>query len=108
MRSLAAISLLLLFVLMPLMSGCTAGLLYTHITIPLDVNLDNTPVFTGRTATAKGDTKRIRYYVEIEWESNAIGDIMKRAGMTEVHYADLEILSVLGIWTQRYVHVYGR
>ncbi|MHC4513853.1 MAG: TRL domain-containing protein [Planctomycetota bacterium] len=90
------------------LSGCGAGLIYTHITTPLDVNLNNTPVFTGRNETGKGDTKRIRYYVDIEWDSNAIGDIMKRAGLTEVHYADMETTSVLGIWTQRFVNVYGR
>lgn len=97
-----------ILVLAAVLTGCGRGLIYTHITTPLDVNLHNTPVFTGRAATAKGDTKRIRYYVEVEWESNAIGDIMRRAGLTEVHYADLEILSVLGIWTQRFVNVYGR
>ena len=90
------------------LTGCTSGLIYTHVTTPLDVNLNNTPVFTGRRQTGKGDTKKIRYYVDIEWDSNAIGDIMKQAGLTEVHYADLETLSVLGIWTQRTVHVYGR
>ena len=105
MRRLVGLSILALVLVL---TGCTSGLIYTHITTPLDVNLNNTPVFTGRTGTAKGDTKRIRYYVDIEWDSNAIGDIMKRAGLTEVYYADLETLSVLGIWTQRYVIVYGR
>lgn len=90
------------------LTGCTTGLIYTHITTPLDINFNNTPVFTGRRETGKGDTKKIQYYVAIEWESNAIGDIMKKAGLKEVYYADLEILSVLGIWTQRWVNVYGR
>lgn len=83
-------------------------MIYTRITVPLDVNLNDTPVFTGRRESAQGDTRHIRYYVQVEWESNAIGDIMKKHGLTKVHYADLEILSVLGIWTQRFVHVYGR
>jgi len=87
------------------LTGCT-GLIYTHIVEPLDVNLNDTPVFTTR--PAKGDVKRIRYYVEIEWDSRGIGDVAKKAGMTEVYYADLETLTVLGVWTQRFVHVYGR
>ncbi len=29
------------------------------------------------------------------------------AGMVRAHYADLEMLSVMGIWTQRWVHVHG-
>ena len=105
MRRLVGLSILALVLVL---TGWTSGLIYTHITTPLDVNLNNTPVFTGRTGTAKGDTKRIRYYVDIEWDSNAIGDIMRLAGLTEVHYADLETLSVLGIWSQRFVTVYGR
>ena len=88
-----------------ILSGCIGGF-YTHITEPLDVNLNNTPVFAGR--GAKGDTKRIRYWVDIEWDSNAIGDIMKKFGLSKVYYADLETLSVLGIWTQKFVIVYGK
>jgi len=88
--------------------GCVSGLIYTHVTTPLDLDLNNTPVFTGRQQAGKGDTKTIRYYVQIDWDSNAIGDIAKKAGLTEVHYADLETLSVLGIWTQKTVHVYGQ
>lgn len=104
MRRLVA---LLILALMPVLGGCT-GLIYTHITVPLDVNLNNTPVFEGRMETGRGDTRRIRYYVQVEWDSNAIGDIMKRNGLKEVYYADMEILSVLGIWTQTFVNVYGR
>ena len=42
------------------------------------------------------------------WDTNGIGEIGKENGLEEVYYADLETLSVLGIWTQRWVHVYGR
>ena len=97
---LAALGLLLV------LNSCGAGAIYTHITTPLDVNLNNTPVYAS--GAAKGDTKKIRYYLDFEWDSNAIGEIMKDAGLTEVYYADLETLSVFGIWTQRHVIVYGR
>jgi hypothetical protein len=59
-------------------TGCFSGGVYTHVTKPLDVNLDRTPVHDGG-----------------------------RAGITTIHYADLETLSVLGIWTQRWAVVYG-
>lgn len=32
---------------------------------------------------------------------------MNKVGIETVHYADLETLSVLGVWNQRWVHVYG-
>jgi len=95
-----------LTVLLPLLALSGCGLIYTHTVTPLDVNLNNTPVFDGK--GAKGDTKQIRYYVSLEWDSRGIGDIAKKAGMTHVYYADLETLSVLGVWTQQFVHVYGR
>ena len=75
----------------------------------LDVNLDETPVF-DRGASGKSDTKRVnlRPYVDIQWDSNAIADAARKAGLTQVHYADLETLSVLGVWVQKTVHVYGK
>ncbi len=92
--------------LLPLAFVLTScGIIYTNITEPLDVNLNNTPVFDSG---SEGDTKEIRYYVSIEWDSNGIGDIAKKKGLTEVHYADINTLSVLGVWTQRTVTVYGK
>lgn len=43
------------------------------------------------------------------WNGRAIGDAAKRAGLTEIYYADLHTVSVLlGIWEQKTVEVYGR
>ena len=97
---------LLLAALLPLYAGCGAGLIYTHRVTPLDRNLRATPVYSGE---GKGDVKQIRYSVaDVRWDSNAIGDIARREGIETVYYADMELLSVLGIWTQRTVHIYGR
>jgi hypothetical protein len=38
----------------------------------------------------------------------AIGDVAKKAGMKEICFAELETLSVLRIWSQYTVHVYGK
>ncbi len=97
----------LLVLLLPL-CGCVNGLIYTHITQPLDVNFTSTAVQTQKPEKAENDVKSIRYYVEINWDSNGIGDIARKHGMTELYYADFEELSVLGVWRQQWVHVYGR
>ncbi|MCA8954729.1 MAG: hypothetical protein KDC87_01570 [Planctomycetes bacterium] len=88
-----------------------AGLLcgscvFQHTVEPLTVNFDQTPVVPrGK----KGDTKQFTFsYVNLLWDSNGIGQIAREHGLQEVYFADLEVLSVLGIWTQRWVHVYGR
>jgi hypothetical protein len=85
--------------------GCLSGAIYTHVTVPLDVNLDRTPVHDDYARDEAWNT--LQYYVRIDWGSDGIGDIAKEHGFTRVHYADLETLSVLGIWTQRWARVYG-
>jgi hypothetical protein len=46
-------------------------------------------------------------YVQIDWGSSGIADAAREQGMNQIYYADLETLSVLGIWTQRWAIVYG-
>ncbi len=91
-------------------TGCLNGLVYTHVTVPLDVNLERTPVYGG----AKSDswnTLRIPLpgflFVQADWGSSAIADAARTRGLQHVYYADLEILRVLGVWTQRWAVVYG-
>lgn len=85
--------------------GCTPGFVYTHNTEPLVIDFHETPA--GQDA-ARGDTKHFSYYVDVRWDENGIGEIARRTDMEEIYYADLETLSIFGIWTQRWVHVYGR
>jgi hypothetical protein len=87
-------------------TSCINGLVFHHTVMPLTTNFQATPA-VGKTAA--GDTKHLQIsYANILWESNGIGDIAKQMGMNEVDYADLERFSILGIWTQEWVHVYGR
>ena len=89
-------------------TGCAAapsGALYTNVTRPLDLNLDRTPAHTGVQPQDSNNT--FQFYVRIQWGSDGIGDVAKREGFTRIHYADLQTLTILGIWTQRWVHVYG-
>ena len=88
------------------MAGCTPrGLLYTHLRTPLDIHMFQTPA-DGK--NVHGDLKHIPFYVDILWDSNAIGDIAKQNGIETVYYADLETLRILIFWNQYTVHVYGQ
>lgn len=87
------------------LTGCGTGLVYTHTVEPLDINHKRTQ---GVQSSEEGDVKHIQYSVSARWASNAIGDIAKKHGMKTIHYADIERLSVLGIWSQNTVHVYGQ
>lgn len=83
------------------------GRLYTHVVEPLDVDYHDSRVEPHH--PSRGDIKRVTYSnLSVLWGTNGIGELGQRAGFTEVLYADLEVFSILGIWTQTWVHVYGR
>jgi hypothetical protein len=101
MRSVKAAALV---TALSLLTGCVSGAIYTNVTVPLDVNFDATPVVSDANS---GNVKTIQYYVRVDWGDASIGTIAKRHGFEEVHYADLRTLSVLGVWTQQFVTIYG-
>ena len=89
------------------LSGCGLGLVYTHITVPLDLNLEETPVQPDADAGVS-DWKTLHYVVRFDWNTAAIVDAAHAAGLTKIYYADMEILSVFfGVWEQRTAKVYG-
>ena len=87
------------------------GIIYTNVTVPLVTNMNNTPVGEK---LALSDTKLITEpftaaRISGEWDSRAIGDAAKRSDITDIHYADLRILSILGgVWEQQTVRVWGQ
>ena len=89
------------------------GFLYYHNTEPLDVHFAGTPVY-HRLAEGEGDVKQVSVhyfpiYVDIVWDSNAIGDIAFHQGIDEIYYADMETLSVFfGFFSRRTVRIYGK
>jgi hypothetical protein len=88
------------------LTGCVTGLLYTGITVPLDLNLETTPVegLSGRSGW-----KTFEYVVRVDWDSAAIADAARAGGLTEIHYADMKYTSIFfGTWVQRRAIVYGR
>lgn len=102
----------LLLTIMVTLSGC--GLIYTHKTVPLDMDHSQTPACVtengGRLKHGEKNIKHIKYqyYLDIRLFSNAIGDIAEQEGIETLYYADLETFSILGIWNQYTVHVYGK
>ena len=88
------------------LSGCIYGAAYTHTTRPLTTNFDRTPSLWCD--SAEGNLKQVRFrYVDIRWDNNAIGLIAKQHGLKTIYYVDIELLKILGIWTQSFVRVYG-
>ena len=88
------------------LTGCTAGILYTHTTVPLTRDFHPTPAAGGE---ALNDIKHIQFpYVGVAWGDISFGDLAKEKGLKELYYADLEYLSVLTIWRQYTVHLYGK
>ncbi|HEB89428.1 MAG TPA: hypothetical protein ENI85_07645 [Deltaproteobacteria bacterium] len=90
-------------------SGCVSGAIYSHTTVPLDVNFEGAPRASDHRGPSWKTLSIPIYYgrLRFDWGSTAIADAARRAGIETVQYADLETLSVLGVWTQRTIHVYG-
>ena len=87
-------------------AGCTAGILYQHTVEPLTINHRATPAAGTR---GESEIKHIQFsYAGIMWGEAALGDIAREKGLQELYFADLEYLSVLTIWRQYTVHLYGR
>lgn len=90
--------------------GCSPGLLYTNMTVPLTTNMDKTP---RGVKLATINTKHLKAPagmadISVEWNSRAIGDAAKRAGLNRVYYADMNTVSVLGgIWQRKTIRVWG-
>lgn len=86
------------------------GAVYTRVKHPLTSNLDRTP-----TAEAAGSGKIIRikepvsgYGIYAEFNSNAIGEVARRHGLKTLYYADIERVSILGIWRHDEITLCGK
>jgi TRL-like protein family len=91
-----------------LVSGCATGVLYTHTFQPLTLDMHRTPVaHTEKTGSIKLITCP-RGIGLVAWDSAAIGEVAKKQGLREVDFADLETLSILRIWNEYTIHIYGK
>lgn len=102
-----------------MLSGCAAmgrvdedilrGYVFTRVKVPYTRDLHATAVSP---AGADGKVIQIRepfsgYGIYTEFSSNAIGDVALRHGLGKVDFADREQFSILGVWRQRKIYVYG-
>ncbi len=98
--------LMLASVLSLLPTGCGVGILYTHTTIPLTLDMHHTKIVS---TSGQGDIKHIQIaYIGAAWGDASIGSVAKKYGLHELYFADLERLSVLTIWNQYTLHLYGQ
>ena len=74
--------------------GCIS--IYRHTVSPFTTDFGNTPV--ARTSPAHSDLNQIKYsyYLDVRWDSNAIGDIAKVNGIGTIYYVDSEVKNILG------------
>jgi len=104
MRTFSRMAAVLMLVLFS--AGCTAGILYQHTAAPLTIDQKATPAVGTE---GVGAIKHIQLsYFGIMWDDAALGDIAREKGLHELYYADVEYLSVLTIWRQYTVHLYGK
>ena len=111
-RSSRFLSIAVLFCLLGLMgcgTGPLVGLVYTKVKMPLSRDLNASPLKendgSGKVIKIKEPISGYGIYTELN--SNAIGEIAKKHGISTVYFADQERFSVLGIWTTTEVIIYG-
>jgi hypothetical protein len=87
------------------LAGC--GLIYTNTVQPLDLDIEQ-----GTPCDIDSKESNIKYLsidvARVMWDSNAIGDIVRREGIDTVYFADMETFSILTVWNTYTLHVYGR
>ncbi|MEA3343802.1 MAG: hypothetical protein U9Q92_06580 [archaeon] len=108
-----------MLLLLPLIGGCLAvggvnnsilrGRIFKNVRIPYTTDLHNTSVTdihgSGKIIHIEEPVSGYGFYTELN--SNAIGDIAKKHGLTKVYFADIEIFSILGVWGHEKLHIYG-
>ncbi|MDA8099948.1 MAG: hypothetical protein M0042_10000 [Nitrospiraceae bacterium] len=100
-------SLMILAAAALLLSGC----IYVHTVEPLTTDMHATPMSSYE---KKGTLQLITFppfagsYRLVAWGNAAIGEVAKKEGMSEIYFADVETFSILRVWNQYTVHVYGK
>ena len=85
------------------------GLLYSDMTLPYDLNMNATPIGSKAQSLEINIVKYpINESLQIDWASNAVGDIMRKYGMKKAYFADKRSFSLLlGLFGQETVIVSG-
>lgn len=106
-----AIRWCLLSAVLLLMSGCVSrGFLYTHVTDPASGEFHRTPVGSKRifVRTFRVQEPVTGYGVSAEWDADPVKTAALQAGVTNLYFADVETLSILGgLYRARTLIIYG-
>ena len=90
-----------------------AGLLVTVVEHPLTLDYGNTPV--GHKAS-KVVVEKQNFYLhdvlitgilQVAWDGPSIDMLARNKGLTKIHYAEHRFMSILGIYAQSEVVIYG-
>lgn len=84
------------------------GALFTSYKAPLTADFNHTANDRELIKTSHDKTQYFwAYLLDFGWGEVDIEDIAEKAGITNVAYADCEVLSILGLYQQFTVNVYG-
>jgi len=103
----------LLVVLLMGTCGCFAprGYILTHSTVPYCLPYETTGRMSSK--SCRVDITQVkepfsRANLSVMWTNRAVSDAMKRAGMTELRYADIQTFSVMNsVYERRRLIFYG-
>ena len=106
-----AIRLTVISALLLICASCSVnGLLYTNKVIPYSDNFKETPIASK---VCYVDDFKVKepvsgFNLQAEWMTSAVINEARKAGIKEIHYADMKIFSVLlGLYTKKTLIVYG-
>ena len=85
------------------------GVVFTQVKAPLMVNQKHTPVAQASGSVSSSCVRIPNPWVplSVAWEDCSVDKAAKAGGITDVHYADYEFFSVLGIYNRMTVTAYG-
>ena len=105
-----------LAVVVALCAGCVAwkapvvpprGGIYTHYSAPLTLNGTPAPVCQKHGQSSTRYVAYFNFLLSVAWADAALQAAAQDGGLTKVHYADYEVLSVLGVYAEFTVRAYG-
>ena len=100
---------ILVLLILGTLNACTYGALYTDSTKPYVLDMQETPIGVSKPQQGAKFVSIPTTMISAGWSSRAIGEAAKRAGLSEVYYADLRTFSVLlGLWEEKTLLVYGK
>jgi len=86
------------------------GLIYTNVkapaTIDTQLNVDRSELTVG-TGEAHYLLEFLITRIGFAWGETSISSVARGAGIDTVHYADYEVMSILGIYQKFTLNVYG-